>query len=186
MSVDNFFSAYNTTAENVDENPFVAPDNTYKVMVSQSEVTDFGKDGGPDFFSIEYTIEGGPHGGKRANMLFRMTPLTAADGQENWETANARTVSNYKKALLDLGMSEAGMNMFNPRTMGNKLVGIKGTARVFPSKREGYNNISGFQREAIPTVNTDASASPAVSTPAVNTAVTEPNADALANLLNGF
>lgn len=178
MSVDNFFSAYNTTAENVDENPFVAPDNTYNVMVSGAEVTDFKKDDGPKFFSIEYSIVGGPHAGKKANMLFRMTPLTAADSDE-YETGNARTLSNYKKALLDLGMSEAGLNMFSPSTMGGKLIGIKGTARVFPSKREGYNNISNFQRAV-------ATAAPTEAAPVVNTGEAEPDSDAIADLMKGF
>jgi hypothetical protein len=179
---DSFFSAYGTTASAVDENPFVAPDNTYKVVVSAAEVTNFKKDDGPDFFSIEISIDGGPHGGKRANFLFRMTPMTAADSDE-YETANARTLSNYKACMISLGMKEDMLNLFNPRTMGSKLVGIKGTARVFPSKREGYNNVSNFQRAGV-TVESPATETPAavVGAPATS----EPDADELAKLMSGF
>lgn len=174
---ENFFSAYGTTVDNVDENPFVAPDNTYAVAVTKAEVTDFGKDGGPKFFSIEYSITKGPHSGKRANQLFRMTPLTAAD-KEDFEADNARTLSNYKKAMLDLGLKEEKLAVFNPGTMGGMLVGISGTARMFPSKREGYNNVSGFQR---PTVSQEATA-----TPVADTSNATPDPEAVSNLLDGF
>lgn len=174
---DSFFSAYGVDATDVDENPFVAPDNTYKVFVSNAEVTNFKKDAGPDFFSIEISIDGGPHGGKRANLLFRMTPLTASD-QDDWETANARTLTNFKKALLDLGIRPEALNMFNPRVHGSKLIGIKGTARVFPSKREGYNNVSGFQRASAVT--------PVAESAPVNTGETEVDSSALEDLMKGF
>lgn len=182
MSEQSFFSAYGTTAAEVDENPFVAPDNTYNVVVSGAEVTNFKKDGGPEFFSIEISIDGGPHGGKRANFLFRMTPLKASD-QDDWETANARTVSNYKACMISLGMKEDMLNLFNPRTMGNKLVGIKGTARVFPSKREGYNNVSSFQRKGV-TVESPATEAPVSA--GISTPVSEPDPSALEDLMKGF
>ena len=172
---ENFFSAYGTAAADVDENPFVAPDNTYAVAVTKAEVTDFAKDNGPKFFSIEYSITKGAHTGKRANQLFRMTPLTAAD-QEDYEASNARTLSNFKKAMLDLGLKEEALNVFNPNTMGSRLVGISGTARIFPSKREGYNNIQNFQRPA----------APVEATPVADTSNAAPDADAVADLLNGF
>lgn len=174
---NDFFSAYGVSADEVSEDPFTVPDNTYRVMVTQAEVTDFGK-GGPEFFSIQISVnDNGEHHGKNANLLFRMTPLTAAD-QDDYKTANARTLSNYKAAMLSFGLSEEGIARFNPRTMGSKLVGIKGTARMLPSKRQGYNNVQNFQREN--------AAAPAESAPAVNTAVTEPDPAALNSLLSGF
>ena len=165
MTIDNFFSAYGVDADEVSEDPFTVPDNTYRVMITEAEITDFGKDNGVEFFSIQISVaDGGEHDGKNANMLFRMSPLTAAD-QENYKTANARTLSNYKKALLSFGLSEEGIKVFNPRVHASKLVGIKGTARMFPGKRAGYNNVS---------------ESPA------SVVANEPNEEAVANLLDGF
>jgi hypothetical protein len=121
--------------------------------------------------------DGGEHDGKNANLLFRMTPLTAAD-QENYKTANARTLSNYKKALINFGLSNEGIDAFNPRVHASKLVGIKGTARLFPSKREGYNNVADFKRDGL-------SVTPAESAPA-NVTPQEPDSEAVSNLLSGF
>src|SRR4030095_2063604 len=178
MSVDNFFAAYGVDADEVSEDPFTVPDNTYRVIVSEAEITDFGKDNGVEFFSIQISVnDGGEHDGKNANLLFRMPPLTAAD-QENYKTANARTLSNYKKALINFGLSEEGIKMFNPRVHASKLVGIKGTARMFPSKKEGYNNVADFKRDGV-------SVTPAESAPA-SVAAQEPDSGAVADLLAGF
>jgi hypothetical protein len=63
--------------------------------------------------------------------------------------------------------------------MGAKLVGIKGTARMRPSNKPGYNNVSNFQRQNI-TVEGPIESAP------VNTAATEPNPEELSKLMDGF
>jgi hypothetical protein len=81
--------------------------------------------------------------------------------------------------MLDFGLSPEGIARFNPRTMGAKLVGIKGTARMRPSNKPGYNNVSNFQRAG-------ASVSPAEESAPVNTATAEPNPEELSKLMDGF
>lgn len=141
-----FFDAYGVNAQDVNEDPFSIPKNTYNVQVSKSEMTNFNKDDGPMFFQVEFTIVGGEHAGKSASDSFRMVPYTAAD-REDWQTLNSRTLSNYKKLLLNLGMKPEALGAFDPKNPDHraKLLGIKGTATLFTNSN-GYNSARDFVR----------------------------------------
>jgi hypothetical protein len=143
---ESFFGNYGVTADEVNENPFSIPHNTYDVVVGAAEVKSFKKNPDIEYFTIEYQIAKGPEAGKTAQKMFRMKPLTAADS-ETYQTQNARTTSNFKKELMNLGLTEAQINGFNPRVHGTKLVGIRGQAVMGPQKgNEEYNSISNFTR----------------------------------------
>jgi hypothetical protein len=139
-----FFDNYGTTAEAVNENPFSVKRGTYDVTVSEAEVKTFKNP--TEYFVITYDIVGGPEAGKNASQMFRVNPLTAAD-QSDYEVANARTLSNFKKALLDLGLTPEQINAFDPRIHGSRIIGIKGKAVIGPQKNNPeYNQLYGFTR----------------------------------------
>jgi hypothetical protein len=144
MTVANdFFSAFGVNPNDVDENPFSIPKNSYNVFLSDAGVKEFKN---IEYFVIEWSIADGAHKGKSVSDMHRMQPWTPAE-RDDWEAMNVRAVSSFKKALLDLGIPAAALGQFNPRTMGQKLVGIKGTATVGPQKnRPEYNSLSNFTR----------------------------------------
>lgn len=144
--MSSFFGNYGVTADEVNENPFSIPHGTYDVVVSGAEVKSFKKNPDIEYFVIEYQIERGTEAGKTAQKMFREKKLTAADSQD-YLTQNARTLSNFKKEMLALGLTDAQINGFDTRVHGTKLVGIRGTAVMGPQKgNEEYNSISNFTR----------------------------------------
>lgn len=139
------WDAFGVNPNDVDENPFSVPKNAYKVVISSAEVKEF-KD--IPYFVIQFDIADGPHAGKGASDMHRMIPWTPAE-RDDYQAMNARALTSFKKALLDLGMPEGALAQFNPRIHGTKLVGIKGTATIGPQKnRPEYNAISNFSRGA--------------------------------------
>jgi hypothetical protein len=178
-----FFDNYGTTADAVSENPFSIPFGSYPVVISDAEIKQGSKDKTVDFFVIEYEVASGEHAGKTASTWFRTKPLTAAD-DKNYAANNARTLSNFKKALLDIGLNEAQINAFDPYTHGSKLRGIRGTAKMGPQKNNPeYNSISNFTRNS--GASTAVTQSPGVSeemgTPVSDSAVSAEADDLLAN-----
>lgn len=141
---NDFFSAFGVNPNDVDENPFSIPKNSYNVVLSDAGVKEFKN---IEYFVIEWSIADGAHKGKTVSDMHRMQPWTPAE-RDDWEAMNVRAVSSFKKALLDLGIPASALGQFNPRTMGSKLVGIKGTATVGPQKnRPEYNSLSNFTRK---------------------------------------
>lgn len=181
MSFWNQFGV-NDAAE-VSEDPYTVKDNVYKVQITQSDETDFKKGGNaPTYWSVQFTITEGPEKGKTANQLFRLSPETSADSPD-WESHNTRNISNIKKFLLDVGIPVEAMNQFDPRNPEHrrKVLGISGTARMFPAKKPGYNNITDFKRF----VPEEAPADIPVEGIQQSPAQAAPSADAL-SALNGF
>lgn len=141
---NDFFSAFGVNPNDVDENPFSIPKNSYNVVLSDAGVKEFSN---IEYFVIEWSVADGPQKGKTASDMHRMQPWTPSE-RDDWEAMNVRTLSSFKKALLDLGIPANSLGQFNPRTMGNKLVGIKGTATMGPQKNKPeYNSISNFTRK---------------------------------------
>jgi hypothetical protein len=179
---ESIFSAFGANAATVETDPFKIPHNKYAVTITGSEVKDI-KD--VPYWEIEYTITtpDSEQQGKSANNLLRLTPWTQAERPEDYKTMNARTIGSYKKALLELGIREDQLDTFNPRTMGAKIIGIKGYATIGPNKK-GYNAIFDFERAAT------ASASAPVATQnteaATSVSQTVPDADALASLMGNL
>lgn len=144
-SVGTMWDAFGVNPNDVDENPFSVPKNVYNVVISAAEIKTF-KD--IPYFSIQYDITDGTHAGKGASDMHRMIPWTAAERPEDWQAMNARALTSFKKALLDIGIPEGALKDFKPAIHGQKLVGIKGTATIGPQKnRPEYNAISNFSRK---------------------------------------
>ena len=176
---ESIFSAFGASAETVETDPFKIPYNKYAVTITGSEVKDI-KD--VPYWEIEFTItdQASDQAGKSANNLLRLIPWTQAERPEDYKTMNARTIGSYKKALLEVGISEERLNDFNPRTMGAKIIGIKGVATIGPNKK-GYNAIFDFERQAVASAPAEAAAmSEQVNVPQ------EVNSDALAALMGGL
>lgn len=171
------FSAFGVEASNVSTDPFAIPRNKYNVMVTGAEVKEL-KD--IPYFIIELTISdpASEHSGKNASQMLRLTPWADAERPTgDAKTMNARTIGSYKKALLSMGIREEALSSFDPHTMGNKFLGIKGTADIGPNNK-GYNNVFDFERTASTPAET-VQASEAVSSPAVNS-------DELSKLMSGL
>jgi len=146
------WDAFGVNPNDVDENPFSVPKNTYNLVISGAEIKTF-KD--IPYFSIQFDIMDGPHAGKGASDMHRMIPWTSAE-RDDYQAMNARALTSFKKALLDIGIPEGALKDFKPAIHGAKLVGIKGTGVIGPQKnRPEYNAISNFSRKqstsAVPT-----------------------------------
>jgi len=174
-----FFDSYGVNADDVSEDPFNIPKNTYNVQVSKSDITNFNKEDGPQFFQVEFTITSGEHAGKSASDAFRMVPYSASD-REDYATLNARTLSNYKRLLLKLGVKAENVNAFDPRNPDHraKLVGIKGTATMF-TQSNGFNAVRDFERPVTATTVESAPAAPVEET-------SVPDQAAMDSLLENF
>jgi hypothetical protein len=154
---NNFFDAFGVNANDVDENPFSIPKNVYDVVLADAGTKEFN---GIKYFVLEWHVATGPHAGKNASDMHRMQPWTPQE-RDDWEAMNVRTLSSFKKALMDLGMNAAQIGQFNPNTMGNKLVGIKGTASMGPQKnRPEYNSITNFSRKVTASPATNSAGAP--------------------------
>jgi len=164
------FSAFGVTdVAAVQTDPFKIPRNRYSVLVSGAEVKKIKE---VDYFIVELTIAdtSSEHDGKNANNMLRIQPWLESEvtADQNAKTLNARTIGSYKKALLELGISETMLDQFDPRTMGTKLLGIRGTADIGPNKN-GYNTVFEFTREVTAaSPQATAEATQAVSSPAVD------------------
>lgn len=177
---ESIFSAFGANAATVETDPFKIPHNKYAVTITGSEVKDI-KD--VPYWEIEFTITTpeSDQAGKSANNLLRLSPWTQAERPEDFKTMNARTIGSYKKALLDFGIREDQLDNFNPRSMGAKVIGIKGYATIGPNKK-GYNAIFDFER----VVSASASAETATQSESVSAPAVVPNADALATLMGNL
>jgi hypothetical protein len=183
MTEQDIFSAFGADAATVETDPFKIPHNKYAVTVTGSEVKDIKE---VPYWEIEFTITSpnSDQAGKSANNLLRLVPWTVTERPEDYKTMNARTIGSYKKALLELGVREDQLKTFNPRTMGAKVIGIKGYATIGPNKK-GYNAIFEFERA----VAASASAPTATqnSEPVrVNDTTTAVDSDALAALMGNL
>lgn len=171
-----FFDAFGTKAAEVSEDPFSVPDNTYNVAITEAGVKTF-KD--IPYFMVRLTIASGKEAGKSASSMHRMIPWTAQERSDkgDHEAMNERVKSNYKREMLSFGISEEGLDKFDPNSVQhcNSLLGIKGTA--FIKSQNGFTNFSDFQRTVAAPVH-EATA------PAQETQ--EPNEDAIADLMSGF
>lgn len=173
---ESIFSAFGADAATVEVDPFKVPRNKYNVTVTGAEVKNLK---GIDYFMVELTITGDTdQAGKSVDNMLRIQPWTLAERPTDARTMNARTIGSYKKALLELGIREEALNSFNPRTMGNKLLGIKGVAELGPNNK-GYNNVFSFERPSVSTPTEVAQAESAVSAPTVD-------ASALDDLMSGL
>jgi hypothetical protein len=175
---ESIFSAFGADAATVETDPFKIPRNKYNCTVTGAEVKNLK---GIDYFMVELTITGdSDQVGKTVDNMLRIQPWTDAERatQGDAKTMNARTIGSYKKALLELGIREEALNGFNPRTMGGKLLGIKGVAEIGPNNK-GYNNVFSFERPAVSTPTEVAQAESAVSSPQVD-------ASALDDLMSGL
>jgi hypothetical protein len=173
---ESIFSAFGADAATVETDPFKIPRNKYKVMVSGAEVKKLKE---IEYFMVELTITdtSSNQDGKTVDNMLRIQPWTQAE-RDDFKTMNARTIGSYKKALLELGVREDMLDAFNPRTMGNKFLGIKGVAEIGPNNK-GYNNVFSFERPAVSTPTEVAQAESAVSAPTVD-------ASALDSLMSGL
>lgn len=174
-----FFDQFNTTAEAVSTNPFFVPTNDYEVAITASENKTFND---IPYWVIEFSIASGAHAGKNASTMLRLIPWTAAERpQGDFETMNARLISQFKKTLVELGIAENMMNAFDPKNPAHisKILGIRGTGRI--ETKGDYTNIRDFQRTVT------GSSEEAVTAPVAGTKEAEaPNQDAVNALLSGF
>jgi hypothetical protein len=143
----NPFEAFGVTAEEVSENPFsIDKVDDYNFIVTDAEVKSFPKNPNIPYFVITFTVDGGQYSGRSANAMHRLVPVTLAEkngDQSKVDFSNAMALTNYKKALLDLGIPQEAIGQFNPRIHGAKLKGIKGTAKFGPQKdNPQYNSVS--------------------------------------------
>jgi hypothetical protein len=149
MSI-NPFEAFGVNANDVDENVFRIPRDKYNVVLQEAGLKEY-KD--IPYFELVWAVDPkqdnpakAAHSGKTAKDMYRLTPWTPADA-DDWKTRNARTISSYKKALLDLGVPANMIQQFNPEVHGPKLVGLRGTAIMGPQKNNPeFNAISNFTR----------------------------------------
>lgn len=174
---ESIFDAFGVNAATVETDPFKIPRNRYEVTVTSAEVKNLKN---VDYFMVELTITGNTdQAGKSVDNMLRIQPWTQEERPEDFKTMNARTIGSYKLALIQLGLSEDKLNLFNPRTMGNQLRGIKGTADIGPNNK-GYNNVFEFTRAVTASSpEATAQATQSVSAPAVDS-------DALDALMGGL
>lgn len=178
---ESIFSAFGITdIDAVQTDPFKIPRNRYEVTVTGAEVKLVKE---IKYFIVEFTISdpASEHTGKSVDSMNRIQPWTDAERAEQGDTKtmNARTIGQYKLTLLQLGIAPTMLGTFDPNTMGQKLLGIKGTADIGPNNK-GYNNLFEFTRQATASSpEATAQATQAVSAPAVD-------ASALDALMNGF
>lgn len=167
---NDFFSAFGVNPNDVDENPFSIPKNTYNVVLTDAGVKEF-KD--IKYFVIEWSVADGPQKGKNVSEMHRMQPWTPGE-RDDWEAMNVRALSGFKKTLLDLGIPAGALGQFNPNTMGTKLIGIKGTATIGPQKnRPEYNQFNNFTRKTATATSEVAPNGTAPSEPAVKEDLTD-------------
>lgn len=140
-----FFSAFGTTAAQVSDDPFAVDGNTYNVAVTGSDHKTF-KD--IPYFVLQLTIADGKNAGKTASAMHRMIPWTAQErsAEGDYLAMNERVKSNFKVAMRELGLSDEGIDTFDPTNVShrNSLLGIKGTAWI--ETKKGYTNYKDFQR----------------------------------------
>lgn len=173
MTETSMWDAFGVNANEVDENPFKIPANTYDVVISGAEVKDF-KD--IPYFVVELSIVGGDQAGKSANIMHRIVPWTASE-RDDWQAMNMRLLANYKKDLLSFGIPAGALQEFKPKVHGPKLMGIKGKAWLGPQKNNpDFNSVRNFTRNEngagaqSSSTPTQVAATPA---PAENTAITD-------------
>lgn len=177
-----FFSAFNTSAAAVSDDPFHVDGNTYNVQVSGADLKEFKN---IPYFVIQLTIVGGQNAGKSASSMHRMIPWTQQEraSQGDFEAMNARLLSNFKVEMLNFGIKEEVLDQFDPNnvTHRNKLLGIKGTAYI--ESKNGFTNYKDFQRavSAAPVQN----AEPAMDTQTIQEEAA-PDQDAINDLMSGF
>lgn len=176
-----FFSAFGTTANEVSEDPFHVDGNTYNVAVTGSDLKTFKE---IPYFVIQLTIADGKNAGKSASTMHRMKPWTQQERaqQGDFEAMNARVLSNFKVDMIAFGLSEEGLNQFDPNNAAHRssLLGIKGQAYI--ESKNGYTNYKDFQR-AVPATPVQQSAGIATQE---SPAAPVPDADAINDLMSGF
>ena len=145
---------FGVDVDKVEENPFAVPLDEYPTKVD-AEVKRFKSDG-PEFFVFHYVITGGAYSGKGADKIFPLKPLRQGEDPE-WEAKNARTLSNLKKTLIELGMSVDQIRQFklNPQyAQAVSAAGVRGTAKIGPQKNNPqFNAVYEFAKAASPTVS---------------------------------
>lgn len=142
---ESIWDAFGVSADDVSENPFYIPRDEYNVNVD-AEVKAW-KDGGPEYFVVNFTIMDGPFRGMGANRMFPKKPLTAEDDAE-YRTKNARTLTSLKKTLIELGLTPSQINAFRfTPDFAKAISGIKGKADIGPQKNnDQYSSVYGFTR----------------------------------------
>lgn len=134
------------SVDEIPENPFVVTKAEYPVNVS-AEVKAF-KEGGNQFFVIDYTIMEGAYKGMGGNRMFALKPQGPQDSKD-WKANNLRTLSNLKRTLIELGLNAEQIAAFRlTPQFAQYLSGIKGVAEIGPDKKSQYNFVFGFKRNA--------------------------------------
>lgn len=113
-----------------EDNPFAIPDNKYEAFVTATKVGLTKKEDKLGL-TIEYTIDGGDHNGKKVSE-FKHVPR-ASDDMEPAD--RARAASFLKQRLSSLGVPDSKMNALDPAD----LVGIPVVIEVLT--KDGYTNI---------------------------------------------
>ena len=173
-----FFSAFGAKAYEVSEDPFHVDGNTYNVSVSSAEQKTFKE---IPYFVVEVTIADGKNAGKSASTMHRLIPWTASERAEknDHEAMNARVLSNFKVDMLNFGIAEDMLDVFDPTnpTHRNSLLGIKGTAWI--ESKNGYTNYKDFKRAV-------AAAPVQTAAPATPESQGAPDQSAIDDLMSGF
>ncbi|USL89119.1 hypothetical protein SEA_CASSEROLE_37 [Arthrobacter phage Casserole] len=140
---ESMWDAFGVNANDVDENPFKIPANTYDVVISGAGVATH-KD--IPYFEVEISIVGGSEAGKSAKIMHRTIPWTSQE-RDDWQAMNMRLLANYKKDLLAFGIPAGALQEFKPAIHGPKLMGIKGKAWMGPQKNNpDFNTVRNFTR----------------------------------------
>ncbi|ASZ73191.1 hypothetical protein NELLIE_38 [Arthrobacter phage Nellie] len=140
---ESMWDAFGVNANDVDENPFKIPANTYDVVISGAGVATH-KD--IPYFEVEISIVGGAEAGKSAKIMHRTIPWTSQE-RDDWQAMNMRLLANYKKDLLAFGIPAGALQEFKPAIHGPKLMGIKGKAWMGPQKNNpDFNTVRNFTR----------------------------------------
>lgn len=165
---------FGVNVDQVEENPFAVPLDEYQTKVS-AELKRFKSDG-PEFFVFHYTIVSGAQSGKGADKIFPLKPLRQGEDPE-WEVKNARTLTNLKRTLIELGLDANAIRSFQLNAQYAQAISAqspRGIAKIGPQKNNPqFNAVHEFTKAASPTVSDAPSvvqSVPNVAVPGLNSA----------------
>ena len=121
--------------ENAQDDPFAVPDNSYVAYLTDVKVGPT-KNGDKVGMTLEYTIDEGPHGGKKITE-WKQIPQPA--DPKNPSDDEARSMSFIKQRMLSLDVPADKINEVKP----DDLIGTKVVVAV--KNKGGYTNVRSVQ-----------------------------------------
>lgn len=117
--------------ENAQDDPFAVPDNSYISYLTDVKVGPT-KNGDKVGMTLEYTIDEGPHAGKKISE-WKQIPQPA--DPKNPSDDDMRSMSFIKQRMISLGVPADKINTTNP----DDLIGTKCVVAV--KNKGGYTNV---------------------------------------------